>query len=221
MGYTLDCSKGQARRGCPKIEGGAFMRSVKFMRAAKTSYIVLSALYCVFGVLLIAVPDFSMKLLGILVGCMMIGFGAVKLMGYFSRDLYRLAFQFDLAYGILLIVLGLIVLLRPVQLVSFFCLVLGICILADGLFKIQAASDSKRFGLRPWWLILTLAIVACLAGLLLVFRPMDGARALLVLLGIAMLAEGILNLCVACSMIKIIRHQQPDVLDSEFYEKRG
>lgn len=136
MGYTLDCSKGQARRGCPKIEGGAFMRSVKFMRAAKTSYIVLSALYCVFGVLLIAVPDFSMKLLGILVGCMMIGFGAVKLMGYFSRDLYRLAFQFDLAYGILLIVLGLIVLVRPVQLVSFFCLVLGICILADGLFKI-------------------------------------------------------------------------------------
>ena len=191
------------------------MRSVKFMRAAKTSYIVLSALYCVFGVLLIAVPDFSMKLLGILVGCMMIGFGAVKLMGYFSRDLYRLAFQFDLAYGILLIVLGLIVLVRPVQLVSFFCLVLGICILADGLFKIQAASDSKRFGLRP------LAIMACLAGLLLVFRPMDGARALLVLLGIAMLAEGILNLCVACSMIKIIRHQQPDVLDAEFYEKRG
>lgn len=117
--------------------------------------------------------------------------------------------------------LGLIVLLRPVQLVSFFCLVLGICILADGLFKIQAASDSKRFGLRPWWLILTLAIMACLAGLLLVFRPMDGARALLVLLGIAMLAEGILNLCVACSMIKIIRHQQPDVLDAEFYEKRG
>lgn len=104
---------------------------------------------------------------------------------------------------------------------SFFCLVLGICILADGLFKIQAASDSKRFGLRPWWLILTLAIMACLAGLLLVFRPMDGARALLVLLGIAMLAEGILNLCVACSMIKIIRHQQPDVLDAEFYEKRG
>ena len=192
------------------------MRSVKFMRAAKTSYIVLSAL---FGVLLIAVPDFSMKLLGILVGCMMIGFGAVKLMGYFSRDLYRLAFQFDLAYGILLIVLGLIVLVRPVQLVSFFCLVLGICILADGLFKIQAASDSKRFGLRPWWLILTLAIVACLAGLLLVFRPL--VAALLVLLGIAMLAEGILNLCVACSMIKIIRHQQPDVLDAEFYEKRG
>ena len=117
------------------------MRSVKFMRAAKTSYIVLSALYCVFGVLLIAVPDFSMKLLGILVGCMMIGFGAVKLMGYFSRDLYRLAFQFDLAYGILLIVLGLIVLLRPVQLVSFFCLVLGIGIGFEALRPAAVVAD--------------------------------------------------------------------------------
>ena len=29
------------------------------------------------GVLIIAVPDFSMSMLGILVGCMMIGFGAV------------------------------------------------------------------------------------------------------------------------------------------------
>ena len=207
------------------------MRSVKFMRAAKTSYIVLSVLYCVFGVLLIAVPDFSMKLLGILVGCMMIGFGAVKLMGYFSRDLYRLAFQFDLAYGILLIVLGLIVLVRPVQLVSFFCLVLGICILADGLLKIQAASDSKRFGLRPWWLIVDADLILVMDQgnimeqgthrALLAAGDWDGARALLVLLGIAMLAEGILNLCVACSMIKIIRHQQPDVLDAEFYEKRG
>ena len=197
------------------------MRSTKAIRIAKTSYIILSALFIVLGVGLIALRDLSVSLIGIAAGVMLIAFGIVKLIGYFSKDLYRLAFQFDLAYGILLIVLGLIVLVRPVQLVSFFCLVLGICILADGLFKIQAASDSKRFGLRPWWLILTLAIMACLAGLLLVFRPMDGARALLVLLGIAMLAEGILNLCVACSMIKIIRHQQPDVLDAEFYEKRG
>ena len=197
------------------------MRSTAPMRAAKTGYIIISAVLCVLGAVLIAFPNFSVSLLGVICGITMIVFGIVKLTGYFSKDLYRLAFQFDLAYGILLIVLGLIVLVRPVQLVSFFCLVLGICILADGLFKIQAASDSKRFGLRPWWLILTLAIMACLAGLLLVFRPMDGARALLVLLGIAMLAEGILNLCVACSMIKIIRHQQPDVLDAEFYEKRG
>ena len=194
------------------------MRSVKFMRAAKTSYIVLSALYCVFGVLLIAVPDFSMKLLGILVGCMMIGFGAVKLMGYFSRDLYRLAFQFDLAYGILLIVLGLIVLVRPVQLVSFFCLVLGICILADGLFKIQIAVDARRFGIPQWWLVLALAVLTGVIGLLLVLRPTEGARALVMLMGVSLLLDGALNLSVALCAVKVVRHQQPDVIETDDFE---
>ena len=194
------------------------MRNLKIV---KNAYSIMTVCLILVGAILLFWPQMGLDMICKIYGIFLVIYGIAKLSGYFARDLFQLAFQFDLAYGILLIVLGLIVLVRPVQLVSFFCLVLGICILADGLFKIQAASDSKRFGLRPWWLSLTLAIVACLAGLLLVFRPMDGARALLVLLGIAMLAEGILNLCVACSMIKIIRHQQPDVLDAEFYEKRG
>ena len=197
------------------------MRSVAPMKTAKIGYIVMSVLFCVLGVVLLFTPGVSALWIGRLLGIGLILFGAIKLVGYFSRDLFRLAFQYDLAFGLLLMVLGIVTLSHPGDALSFLCVMFGIPVLADGLFKIQAASDSKRFGLRPWWLILTLAIVACLAGLLLVFRPMDGARALLVLLGIAMLAEGILNLCVACSMIKIIRHQQPDVLDAEFYEKRG
>ena len=192
------------------------MRSVKFMRAAKTSYIVLSALYCVFGVLLIAVPDFSMKLLGILVGCMMIGFGAVKLMGYFSRDLYRLAFQFDLAYGILLIVLGLIVLVRPVQLVSFFCLVLGICILADGLFKIQIAIDAKRFGITKWWIVMVMAILTVAMGIVLVLRPGESAAVIMLLAGIGIFVEGLLNICVSLCTVKIVKNQYPDVIEGDY-----
>lgn len=190
------------------------MRSVKFMRAAKTSYIVLSALYCVFGVLLIAVPDFSMKLLGILVGCMMIGFGAVKLMGYFSRDLYRLAFQFDLSLGLMLAVLGVIILRNPDQAMSFLCLMLGIATMADGLFKLQSALDARRFGLKSWPLILTLAVGAGVVGALLMLRPMQSARALTVLLGIGMMLEGVLNLCVALFGIKIIRHQRVDGVEA-------
>ena len=197
------------------------VRSTGPLWAVKTGYIVVSVLFCVLGAVLLVMSERCVPWIGRALGIGMVVCGAIKLGGYFSKDLFRLAFQYDLAFGSLLIAVGIIALCHPGEAMSFLCVMFGIPVLADGLFKIQAASDSKRFGLRPWWLILTLAIMACLAGLLLVFRPMDGARALLVLLGIAMLAEGILNLCVACSMIKIIRHQQPDVLDAEFYEKRG
>ena len=38
------------------------------------------------------------------------------------------------------------------------------------------------------------------------------------LLGTALLAEGILNLCVAVCTVKIVNHQQPDVIEVTSYE---
>lgn len=194
------------------------MRSVTPMKTAKIGYIVLSAVLCVLGLVLILFPKFSASMLGVACGIVLILFGIVKLVGYFSRDLYRLAFQYDLACGCLLILLGAVMLLRPDSLLNFICVALGIYILTDGLFKIQIAVDARRFGLRRWWLILTEAILAAILGLVLIFRLTDSARVLTVLLGITMLAEGILNLSTVITAVKIVKNQKPDVIDAEFYE---
>ena len=190
------------------------MRSVTPMKTAKIGYIVLSAVLCVLGLVLILFPEFSASMLGVACGIVLILFGIVKLVGYFSRDLYRLAFQYDLACGGLLILLGAVMLLRPDSLLNFICVALGIYILADGLFKIQIAVDARRFGLRRWWLILTEAILAAILGLVLIFRLTDSARVLTVFLGITVLAEGILNLSTVISAVKIVKNQKPDVIDA-------
>ena len=154
------------------------MRSITLMRAAKIGYIAISAVMCAFGILLAAQPDFSVSAIGVICGVVLIVFGAVKLTGFFSKDLYRLAFQYDLAFGILLIALGTVMLVRPENTINFICGVLGISILADGLFKIQIAVESKRFGIDAWWLILMLAVAAGVLGLLLLLRPAEGAHIL-------------------------------------------
>ena len=195
-------------------------RSVTPMRAAKTGYVVMSIVFCVVGVLFIALPARSAVMIGRVLGAAMAAFGAVKLVGYFSRDLYRLAFQYDLEFGILLIALGVIVLLRTNGVMDFICIAAGVSILADGLFKIQIAIDARRFGIRDWWLILLLAVVTGGVGLLLVFRPWESVQVLTVLLGAALLAEGVLNLCVARSTVKIVKNQRPDVIETEYFEVR-
>ena len=131
--------------------------------------------------------------------------GVIKLIGYLSRDLYQLAFQFDLAFGILLMALSAVFLLRPVRMMSFLCMAVGIAILADGLLKIQTAIDARRFGLRTWWLILVMAIVAGTAGMLLMLRPSQSAQVLTGLMGISLLAEGLLSLCVALCAVKVMK----------------
>ena len=191
------------------------LRSVAPMRIAKYGYIVMSVAFCVIGLLLVLFPEVSAKVIYRVLGIALLCFGVVKLIGYFSRDLFRLAFQFDLEFGILLLALGLLVLVRPVGAMSFLCIALGIAILADGLFKIRIAADAKTFGVRTWWLLFTLAILTAVVGLLLIFRPRESAVFLTALLGVSLLTEGILNLCVVISTVKIIRHQQPDVIDAE------
>ena len=196
------------------------MRSVTPMRIAKIGYIVMSVMFCIAGALFIALPDISITMIGISMGIAMIVFGIVKLVGYFSRDLFRLAFQFDLELGILLLVLGLIVLIRPDDLMTFICIALGISILTDGLFKVQIALDSKRFGIKSWWVIIALAVVTGTIGVFLIFRSAKSAQFLTVLLGVSILAEGILNLYTVISTVLIIKHQQPDVIEIEYSETK-
>ena len=193
-------------------------RSTIPMWVAKTGYIVMSLVFCGAGVLFIARPGLSAGLIGRVLGAAMVLFGAVKLVGYFSRDLYRLAFQYDLGFGLLLIALGTLVLVRPTGVLDFLFTALGIAVLADGLFKVQIAVDARRFGISTWWLTLALAIAAGAVGLALVFRPWDSARLLTILLGAALLAEGVLNLCVAVSTVKIVGHQRPDVIEVTSFE---
>ncbi|MBR6890155.1 MAG: DUF308 domain-containing protein [Clostridia bacterium] len=182
------------------------MRSTNLIRTAKTGYIVLSLALCALGIGLMLKPDVSVTAIGIIVGCVLIAFGVVKLIGYFSKDLYRLAFQFDLAFGLLLLALGAAVVFRPGLAMGTLCVILGVEIIADGLFKIQTALDARRFGLGSWWLILALAVLAGAIGVMMIVCPAEGAMALAMLLGASLLAEGALNLGVALCAVKIIDH---------------
>lgn len=193
------------------------MRSVAPMRVAKTGYIAASILLAVLGIVLIAWPTFSVNALGVICGILLILFGGVKLVGYFSKDLYRLAFQYDMPFGILLIILGIIMLIHPGNLASFICVVFGLSVLISSLFNIQTALDAKKFGINQWWLIFALSVIAAVWGLILVFRPSEAADVMAVLLGITLLFESAVNICTVVTSVKIVKNQHPDVYVEEDY----
>ena len=129
------------------------MRSIAPMKIAKIGYIVMSAIFCVIGALLVWMPEPSIIAFGRILGIAMIVFGVVKLIGYFSKDLYRLAFQYDLQFGILMVILGAVVLAKPESLIDLMMIALGVAVIADALFRLRVAIDAKNFGIGAWWLI--------------------------------------------------------------------
>lgn len=194
------------------------MNTTKFIRTAKVGYIALSALLCLFGLLLIIFPDTAANVAGLICAILLIAFGIIKIIGYFSRDIYRLAFQYDLAFGLLMILLGAAMFANPGSLSSFICLSLGLYILTDSLFKIQIALDARRFGVRSWMLILISAVLAGIGGLLLVLRPTESIPVLVVMLGISLLFEGLLNLITVLTSVKVMRELRPDAIEVEYRE---
>ena len=192
------------------------MHPTKPILAAKIGYNIMSLLLCILGIVLIVKPEVSAKALCILIGVLLICYGIFKIIGYFSKDLFRLAFQFDLAFGLLLEIVGFIMVLRPTHMIMLVNFILGIIILADGLFKVQIAIDSKKFGIRKWWLIIVLAIITIALGILLMIDPFSNSSLLIIMLGISLLAEGILNFCVMLFTVKIIKNQYPESDIHEF-----
>ena len=180
---------------------------MKFIKRAKAAYIAICAVIAVIGLVLIIFPEISMLAICYFLGIAAIVFGIVKITGYFSSDPYGLAFQFDLAFGIIAIVLGAVVVIHPGNIIALVPIIMGIYFMTDGIMKIQTAVDAKRFGIRRWWLILISAIAIGIMGLLLLVNPFEGAVTLTVLLGITLLADGIANICIAAYTVKAIKKE--------------
>ena len=64
-----------------------------------------------------------------------------------------------------------------------------------------------------------LAIASAALGVVLVLCSAQGAKALTVLLGCTLLTDGILSLSTVITAVKIIKNQQPDVIEVEHYEE--
>lgn len=186
------------------------MRSVIPMWIAKIVNILMSVCFCVFGIVILAMPEIPETVVGLVVGILLILLGIFKLVGYFSKDLFRLAFQYDLQLGVVLVLLGIAVLIKPEYIFDFICVVFGISIFIDGLFKISIAIDSKKFGLKSWLAILLVAAATCIYGALLVFFPSESVKVLTIHLGISLIWEGLLNLIVMLFTVKIVKYQKPD-----------
>ncbi|MCD8105804.1 MAG: DUF308 domain-containing protein [Lachnospiraceae bacterium] len=178
--------------------------SLRTLKIARNGYVIIALIICILGAYLLINPGCPMDVLIRFLGAIFIADGVIKMIGYFSKDFYCLAFQYDFAFGILLIALGLLILVRGESYSRLLYVVLGLVILTDALFRMQMFIDAKKFGLTLWWRILLVAILTGIFGMLLVIDPFEGAGATMTLTGTAVLLEGVLNLCVAVYTIRIL-----------------
>ena len=173
-----------------------------FVRFAKRCYILTSAVVLLLGVLFLFWPIGSLLALTRIVGAVMLLAGAAKLIGYFSNDLYKIAFQFDFAIGVLTCAFGALILIFPEKAVKYLAIVVGLLVIIDALITIQNAIEASRFGIRRWWWLLVGGIVALALGVCALLRPFEANSLMMRLTGIALLTDGIQNIIVGVLTVR-------------------
>lgn len=176
----------------------------------KQIYSVFAGCLIVFGVILLIQPGLAADMFCKICGILLLVFGIVKLFGYFSRDLLQLAFQFDFAMGIISSLLGFLMIFWSKQFMETLIIGMGLFMLADALLRVQTALDAKMIGVKSWWLILIMALITAVIGTLLFLKPYNGLEEIMLLIGLNLVIDGILNLFVVQSTVDIIKRKKDD-----------
>ena len=163
------------------------------IKGIKNMYSVLTACLIIVGLVLLAIPGIALNAVCIIFGIYLIIYGVVKIIGYFAKDVYQLAFQFDLALGIVAAIVGIVFICKTSSIVQILSTCIGIVMLIDATLKIQTSLDSKRFGISSWWLIM------------LILMPGETTKVMIRLIGLNLCLDGVLNLIIVVNTVKTDR----------------
>lgn len=164
----------------------------KIINKFTNSIILVSIISIIIGLLFIIYPDISIKTIGIIIAIYMIIHGIILcIFNFQTRDIF---YQIDSLFGgIISIILGIVIILKPTHLTSLLTIILGVYILASSITNIRLSIDLKDEDI-PWILMLIIGIIDLLAGLVIIINPFEASISLTIFIGIMLIVHAICNI---------------------------
>ncbi len=169
----------------------------KFLKRSSWTDIVISILFILFGVMLIARPDTIMSVISILLGAICVLKGVLTGIDYFASDKKD---NYLLAISIVAIIVGIIIMLCSEIIFSVFRILIAIWIIYSGIMDLQTVIIWKDYKSKLWVMTLILSIVMILGGIYVLIN--NGA--MLQIVGAIILGYGIIDIIENVVFIKNI-----------------
>lgn len=163
------------------------------MKSIKRNFILLSLFYLILGIILVAYPDTSGKVICYMIAGFALVYGIFHLAAYFVNRI-PFNFRYDLIIGIIGVTIGIYFIVFPDVILRVLPMVLGMIVLVDGLVKVQTSLDLKNIHYDKWWIFMTIAVVAILLGILMIFYPFASMMSIIMFVGISLIANAIADL---------------------------
>ena len=169
---------------------------MKEVREFNKSYILISALYIVLGIVFLAMPGLSVQMICYLLGISMLVIGITYIVLFFTRDSVRGILSMDLVIGIVAAAFGAFVLLNQTFIGTILPFAMGIVLLLGAVIKLQNAISMKRLKLKPWYVVLIFSVILAALGAILLVNPFPEEHQdwMIMYTGISLILDGVVNL---------------------------
>lgn len=159
----------------------------KFLKKSGWTDIVISLIFILFGIMLIARPEFVMSGISLIVGLVFIAIGILKAIDYFSNNRKD---NYLLAIAIVMALIGIVLMFCSEFISTAVRVLIAIWILYSGIMNLQTTIVWKDYKSKLWIISLLLAIATVAVGIYILVN----SGALLQTGGIIMLIYGIVNI---------------------------
>ena len=159
----------------------------KFLKRSSWTDIVISIIFVLFGVLLIAKPDETVGAISIILGIVFIAMGVLKLVEYYTSDTKE---DWLLTVALITVILGVVILFASDAILSLFRVIVGIWIIATGIMDFQTTLVWKEVKSPYWTVAVLLSILMMLAGIVILINQ----NILITTMGIIIVVYAVLDI---------------------------
>ena len=180
-----------------------------------TSILITSIIAFIIGLIMVIVPDISLRAIGITIGIFVIVYGIVLItLNFVAHNIY-IPF-YGIMSGVLSIIVGLILIAMPGILPTVFAIALGIWIILSSVNMINIAITVRK-GVPNWYLWLLLGIIDLICGVIILFNPFASSISIVVLGGIVIMVHSAISI-IDTIMIKKDAKEVTKALEANFKE---
>ncbi len=173
---------------------GPLLESIKGTINNWWVYLLAGILFIVTGIIVFCDPKASFISIALLFGILLFVVGIMQtVVAVSSRDIIR-GWGWDLAFGIIDIILGVYFICNLTITVIALPFIFGFWLMLKGFYLFAFAFQLKDIEVKGWGWILTGAILTIILSLLVIFHPFSGALVIVYLVGITFLVIGIFYL---------------------------
>ena len=144
----------------------------KFLKKTGWTSVITSIVFAIIGIILITNPESTIKVISYILGGIFIAIGIIKIINYFSAKGSSDLYNYNLIYGLIAVVLGIITMIY------------------SSTIRLSFALKLRKAQINSWTAVLVLALCMLVFGLYMVFNT----SAVMVTVGIVILAYAISDL---------------------------